>query len=368
MPDVGVVAPAQHIRGQLMTEGTEAANAADNELQADGDVQGAGKEDSEEERRILVASENRFCAHCDIVLSECHCYAEDTSPRPAVDIVLKNLATPAQDGDGVADLVKRWALCVEAHERMRMYDALRWHKDCVEPFVHATIEMGNRMVDIVTEYTERLPEDERLALFGQALGVVDPEDVAEAAVAVADEVRAACGAFLRGDWNCVTKLGAVLLSNAFQSSDPDAVCMSDTNLRALYGGIDMLSEVLALGFSAKGWRFAIENDRAPLMRDGDAAVAAASVRDRVRAEMAKQRKAAASTSKRAAPARVGASDDEGRERYCGDEVNGHGGSEADGQGTADAARSEEIAESATGEGGEPSTMPGEAERIVATLS
>ena len=294
-----------------MTEAAEATALTASDSQVNGASNDSRTEGEDDGKRKLVAPENWFCAHRDVALSACASHAEDGSPRPAVDLVLKNLAAPTEREDGVADLVKRWALCVEEHQRMRLYDALRWYDDCIDPFVHATTAMGDRMVEIVTEYTDRLPGDERLSLFGQALGVADPEDVSETAVAVADEAHAACGAFLRGDWNCVTKLGAVLLSNAFQSSDPEAVCMSDANLRALYGGIDMLSEVLALGFSETGWRFCIEYDRVPLIRDGGTAVAPASVRDRVKAEIERQRKAADPGGERAATTREVAFPEEG---------------------------------------------------------
>ena len=75
--------------------------------------------------------------------------------------------------------------------------------------------------------------------------------------------RSAASAFCAGDWTTVTRVGALLLNNAFQSSDCERYPLSDAQLADVFSAIDTLNKVLGLGFSDIGWCLAIENDRAP---------------------------------------------------------------------------------------------------------
>ena len=68
---------------------------------------------------------------------------------------------------------------------------------------------------------------------------------------------------MAGDWATVTRVGALLLNNAFQSSDCDRYPLADDELAEVFSAIDTLNKVLGLGYSDVGWCLAIENDRAP---------------------------------------------------------------------------------------------------------
>ena len=61
----------------------------------------------------------------------------------------------------------------------------------------------------------------------------------------------------------MTRVGALLLNNAFQSSDCDRYPLADDELAEVFSAIDTLNKVLGLGYSDVGWCLAIENDRAP---------------------------------------------------------------------------------------------------------
>ena len=82
---------------------------------------------------------------------------------------------------------------------------------------------------------------------------------------IANECRAALASFISGDWSTVTRIGIMLIQNAFQSSDPTRYRLDDSHLITIFqGGIACLLAILEMGYSDNcGWRLALECDRVP---------------------------------------------------------------------------------------------------------
>ena len=71
--------------------------------------------------------------------------------------------------------------------------------------------------------------------------------------------------FLAGDWACVTKIGNMLLQNAFQASDPVRYPLNDPHLMVVFNhGVGLLNSLLAIGYDEHGWQLALECSRPPM--------------------------------------------------------------------------------------------------------
>lgn len=82
---------------------------------------------------------------------------------------------------------------------------------------------------------------------------------------IANECQAALASFISGDWSTVTRIGIMLIQNAFQSSDPTKYRLDDSHLITIFqGGIACLLATLEMAYSDNcGWRLALESDRPP---------------------------------------------------------------------------------------------------------
>ena len=63
-----------------------------------------------------------------------------------------------------------------------------------------------------------------------------------------------------GDWACLTRIGAMIVQNAFQTSDEEKYPMENEHLKAIFAGLSLLLETHARSFSDLGWRLALEDD------------------------------------------------------------------------------------------------------------
>jgi hypothetical protein len=212
---------------------------------------------------VLASGELRFrpqsfsyCGHCDQYFMSCTCHG---IPH-AHDFNFKCLPRPP-DGSTPQMLLRRWCSCVAQSSAMGRFEALKWYRDHASSKLRAMANKRDALNDMVEEYVARLPSDPHLPLLAKAIGIRGAP--AEGAPRLAREARSAAASFVAGDWATVTRVGALLLNNAFQSSDCDRYPLADDELAEVFSAIDTLNKVLGLGYSDVGWCLAIENDRAP---------------------------------------------------------------------------------------------------------
>lgn len=147
---------------------------------------------------------------------------------------------------------------------MGCFTALDWYADHGEQKLASINAKADTMVQVIEEYVSRLHNDVSTPLLMKAIGMRSGTP-AEGVPRLAREAQSAAAAFIAGDWNCITRIGALLINNAFQTSDPDRYSLNDAQLGDVFSAIDILNKVLAMGYSDMGWCLAIENDRAPLV-------------------------------------------------------------------------------------------------------
>lgn len=200
-----------------------------------------------------------FCGHCDNYFMRCVC-----SDIPfARDYNLKSLPPPP-DGSTSEMLLRRWSSCVNTSVSMGSFTALDWCADHGEQKLASIAARADTLVQIIEEYVEKLPTEVSTPLLMKAIGMRSGTTT-EGVQRLAREAQSAAAAFIAGDWNCVTRIGALLLNNALQTSDPDTYPLTDEQLGDVFSAIDLLNKVLGMGYSDMGWCLAIENDRAPLV-------------------------------------------------------------------------------------------------------
>lgn len=205
-------------------------------------------------------------AHCGRGFLACDC--ETTREIPVgTDYHFAGLPAP---GSTRSSLLRRWASCVKMSPTMGAFAADAWFDEHGARTIQALETRGGVLARMVDDFCSELDEDPNLPILCQLGGIPEGFPAHEAVDVVAGEARAARAAFVAGDWNCVTKLGATLLHASFQTSDPDAYPADDAPLDHLFAGLDVLVNALNTGFSKRGWRFAAELDRAPAGDGGDA--------------------------------------------------------------------------------------------------
>ena len=155
---------------------------------------------------------------------------------------------------------------------MCIFDSESFYRNEGAELIHAMASKDAQLRRMVEEYIGMLATQPNLVFLAQAVGgfPLQRRPVAEQAEAVASEARAAIATFLAGDWATVTRIGCILLNNAFQSADPAIYEYSDTELLTVYQkGVGLLSEVLKAGFTGTGLRLAMECDRPPQVSTSD---------------------------------------------------------------------------------------------------
>ena len=199
-----------------------------------------------------------FCGHCDEYFLKCTC--EDVAV--ARDFHLKSLPYPPV-GASPESLLRRFCGCVAQSASMGRFAAVAWYADHAAKKMAAVAAKKDDMVAMVEDYVSRLARDPALPLLMKALGLEQRTTAADGANRIAEEARAALVAFVAGDWCTVTRMGALLLNNAFQSSDADRFPLSDQQLADCFCAVDVLNKVLGLGYSDRGWGLCLEQDRPP---------------------------------------------------------------------------------------------------------
>lgn len=201
----------------------------------------------------FIPQEHTLCGLCRNSFMLCTC----GGVGHAQDYVLVGLPPPPQ-GATQAQLIQRWCSLVYPSMSMGTFNADQWYQDNVNNLLFSMNARADALTNMVEDYiTTALPNDpSTLASLTQVF------DGKSQAIAV--EVRATLAIFLAGDWACLTFVGAILLSNAFQTSDPQRYRLDDAHLQVVFQhGVGLISSVMKKGFDNRGFRLAMECDRAP---------------------------------------------------------------------------------------------------------
>lgn len=202
-----------------------------------------------------------FCGICNSHFMLCGC----TGMGHGVNYVFRNLPPPPR-GLGRVGLMRRFASIASVCPSMRAFSAMAWHQD-EAPGIAASIEARRpQLVQMMEDYVATLPESGMLNGLASAVGgppLLEQSDGVKCEI-VTRECRAALASFVSGDWSTVTRIGVVLIQNAFQASDRSRYQLNDPHLVKIFqSGIAILLTMLEMGYSDHGYRLAMECNRPP---------------------------------------------------------------------------------------------------------
>jgi len=138
-------------------------------------------------------------AHCGRGFLACDC--ETTQEIPVgTDYHFSGLPAP---GSTRSSLLRRWASCVKMSPTMGAFAADAWFDEHGARTIKALEQRGGVLARMVDDFCADLDEDPNLPILCQLGGIPEGFPAHEAVDVVAGEARAARGAFVAGDWNCV---------------------------------------------------------------------------------------------------------------------------------------------------------------------
>jgi hypothetical protein len=186
-----------------------------------------------------------------------------------LDYIYKHLPPPPPNLTPLERL-RRFADLVSVSPSMKAFAASMWYRNEAAALVDAIHGRQTQLRQMMEEYIEVLPtRPEELALT-QIATIVGGQPLEDKSASVqveviAKECRAAIASFIACDWTTVTKVGILLIHNAFEVSDPQRYPTDDPILSTVYyKGVDCLKSILCKGYSDTfGWRLAMEPDRQP---------------------------------------------------------------------------------------------------------
>jgi len=209
---------------------------------------------------IPTIQTHTFCGHCNNHFMFCGCTLTSGS-----DYVFLGLPRPPPNSTP-KQLLLRWCSILPLSRTMCVFNALAWSKDNADRLLNTFHFQGSRLTAMVEDYIKQLPRDRTLVHLATICGNTSTNP-GLSIEPLSNEVRTACRDFLRGDWACVTKLGAAMLNNTFQTSNPEIYPLHDVNLKTIFDGLNVLIYVQGLGYSTTGWTLAMEMDRTQSLLD-----------------------------------------------------------------------------------------------------
>lgn len=206
-----------------------------------------------------------YCGKCDDHFMICAC----TGTGHGIDYIFKNLPAPSPTASRI-ELMRRFASIAAVSPAMRRFDSKSWHTNEAPGIATSIGARETQLRTMMDEYIATLPTSSMLSgLIGVVGGVPltgQPHSVQVSTIV--NECRAAMSIFISGDWSTITRVGCVLINNAFQASDPTRYRLDDEHLKTIFGGgIECLMALLNMAYSDYGWRMALECDRAPVGTD-----------------------------------------------------------------------------------------------------
>mmetsp|Transcript_20970 Transcript_20970/g.31799 ORF Transcript_20970/g.31799 Transcript_20970/m.31799 type:complete len:295 (-) Transcript_20970:274-1158(-) len=217
------------------------------------------------------------CGVCGYHFMMCDC----PGVQQGIDYIFVGLPDPPSTR---AELLERFTSIVAVNPSMRAFNAKSWCKNESGSVVTSLEARQDLLMQMMEDYILIIPDDkERLPSLAAAVGgfPLREKSASDHVEAVAKECRAAMTTFIAGDWSTVTKIGAWLIQNAFQTSDPTKYPLHDRHLAAVFEkGVACLLGIHGQGFSETGgWRLALECDRPPQLGSDQPRLVSATERD-----------------------------------------------------------------------------------------
>jgi len=184
------------------------------------------------------------------------------------DYIFKGLPPPSSNLSPVERL-RRFVDLVSISPSMRSFDARSWYENEAAAIVESIQERQNQLRQLIEDYIKVLPTkavEYNLSQIAAAVGGphLQKQPASDQVKVIATECRAAIASFIACDWATVTMVGALLIHNSFEASDPLKYPTDDPHLSTVYcNGLDCLREMLTRGYSEGGYRLAMESDRQP---------------------------------------------------------------------------------------------------------
>lgn len=206
-----------------------------------------------------------FCGRCDDHFMVCAC----TGTGHGIDYIFKNLPAPLPGASRI-ELMRRFASICAVSPAMRHFDARSWHTNEAPGIASSISARETQLRQMMEDYIATLSTSNMLAGLISAVGgePLIGKSHSVQVTTIANECRAAMSIFISGDWSTMTRVGCVLINNAFQASDPTRYRLDDEHLMTIFGGgIECLMALLNMAYSDYGWRLALECDRAPVGTD-----------------------------------------------------------------------------------------------------
>ena len=202
------------------------------------------------------------CGRCNRHFMVCGC----SDVGHGVDYVFKKLPDPSPNLTRM-ELMRRFASLVAVVPSMRAFSVMPWLQNEGPGIVAAIDERESQLRQMMDGYVASLPNSDMLAaLYARCIGSqhFTGEASAVRATVIGIECHTAISTFISGDWAALTRLGVVLINNAFQVSDKSRYRLDDSHLMAIFGGgVEVLLAISEMGFSDHGYMLALECDRPP---------------------------------------------------------------------------------------------------------
>lgn len=206
-----------------------------------------------------------FCGRCDDHFMICKC--KDVGYGK--DYIFRGLPPPSPNLSPLERL-RRFVDLVSVSPSMRTFNARSWYENEAAAIVESIQERQNQLRQMIEDYIEVLPTravEFNLSQIAAAIGGphLEKQPASDQVKALAAECRAAIASFIACDWTTVTRMGASLIHNSFEASDPLKYPTDDPHLSTVYyKGLECLKDLLGEGYSDyDGWRLAMESDRQP---------------------------------------------------------------------------------------------------------
>ena len=179
------------------------------------------------------------CSECGQISGTCTSCTEGGRPG----LILKSLPPP-HNGATAEELLNRWSSIVLRHPQYCRFRADKYLADHGVAWRHAAAASGDILRhELVKNYTTSMAHCEStLGLSKMAGGFFElPVSKRDAVRLLGVLAEATAGAYLAGDWSCVSLCGVVLLKNAFQLSSLKQT--DNPLLNLLFQGLGVLFEL-----------------------------------------------------------------------------------------------------------------------------
>ncbi|KNC80313.1 hypothetical protein SARC_07326 [Sphaeroforma arctica JP610] len=183
------------------------------------------------------------CGRCSSYFMACACEMDGHG----IDSVITGAPDPRVDAKPI-ELLRRWASLMVLIPTLYQFDSKAYVEEDGPALSKALEESGSKVVEMTEAYIKmNHPVTDQIAKMFESWKLPLSEAPKQA---VHDELRASTRAFIKGDFACVTKIGRVMINNAFQMCDQSKYSMNDLKLQVMFVVLNVLDQVMSIEFTA----------------------------------------------------------------------------------------------------------------------